>query len=306
MSELKTTRVPFRKMVEKDLEDLNKQEFTSLDHPSWGDPMTRFNTPLPKALSADEFARELTFFVKKEAESNISPFYQCLISGQLPLSGVQEWARQHYFDVRCFTTTIAQVVANSHYQYDIRHVFALNLTEELGDINPFKEHPILFLKFGRAIGLSNEEMEFVKPIPEMLIAAEYRLKLVKELDAVCAVAAGSWALEATVAERHRKVAKALKTFYGVNDDALEFFYAHCGGLGENHYGGDWAHAGEALTFIKKYATTAETQERVRQAVWRSIEARKVCHMGLFRHIVLNNSAEYKSVVEKLTKTKKAA
>lgn len=303
MSERKTPRVSIRKMVEPDLATLNDK----LDHPAWGDPMTKFDTPLPKVLSPDEFGRELALYVKKETESNISPFYKYMISGKMPLSGVQEWARQHYFDVRCFTTTIAQVVANSNYQYDIRHVFGLNLVEEMGDLFPVKEHPLLFQKFGRAIGVTDEEMEFVKPIPEMLISMEYRLKLVKELDAVTAVAAGSWALEATVAERHRKIAKAMKEHYGVSDDNLEFFYVHCGGLGENDYGGDWAHAGEALHFIKKYATTAESQERVRQAVWRSIEARKVCHWGLFRHIVLANNPNYNELLQELSgPTKKVA
>lgn len=294
-------RVSIRKMVEPDFETLDPK----LDHAAWGDPMTRYGAKLPDTKSPSEFGKELTMMVKNEAEANLSPFYQHLISGQLPISGLQEWCRQHYFDIRCFTTTIAQIVANANYQYDIRHVFALNLIEELGDIYPIKEHPVLFLKFCRALKLKDEEMEFVRPIPEMLISTEYRLKLVRDVDVISSVAAGSWVLEALVPERYRKIAKSLKENYGISDDDLEFFYAHTGGgSSENDYGGDWAHAGEALNFVKKYATTAESQERVRHAVWRSLEARKVCHLGLYRHIILKNDPRYQAILAEAGKPKK--
>ena len=282
-----------REQIEKNFEHLD----SSLDHPIWANPMTRFDTQLPAVKAPDDFARELSKFLNSQQEANISPFYNYLISGKLPLEGVQEWARQFYFDVRCFPTTVAQIVANANYQYDIRQVYGLNLVEELGELMPTKEHPILFMKVGRALGLKNEEMEYVNPIPEVLVAIEYRLKLMKELNVVEAVAAGSFAVEGAIMQRYRLIAKTLKEVYGVSEDALEFFYVHTGEKLASGYGGDAHHIAESLNFIKKYATTAESQERVRQAVWRSVEARKCTHWGLFRHIVLKNDKSYNDLLK---------
>ncbi|HEX8535995.1 MAG TPA: hypothetical protein VF664_00930, partial [Cystobacter sp.] len=50
---------------------------------------------------------------------------------------------------------------------------------------------------------------------------------------------------------------------------------------------------EASNLIRKYAVTAEMQERVRLAVWRSVEARKVYQAGLFREIILKKDPNWK-------------
>src|SRR5690606_718782 len=97
------------------------------------------------------------------------------------------------------------------------------------------------------------------------------------------------------------IAKTMKEVYNLQDDDLEFFYVHTGENMPNGYGGDANHISESLNFIKKYATTAEMQERVRQAVWRSVESRKCAHWGLFRHIILNNDSAFKNLINSVAR-----
>ena len=270
---------------------------SSLDHPAWGGPMNRFNDSPPKLMAPDEFAQDLMNYVMSSTEADMSPFYQYLVAGQLSLEQVHEWIKQFYYDARSFPPLMAQIIANSQLQYDIRHMYGVNLAEELGEFNPQKEHPVLLIEVGKALGMKAEDIEFAQPIPEVLVFTEYRTKLVRDLPPLEGVAAGSLTTEATIVTRYRKIHNSLRKNYNLPSSADEFFYVHTGGASENDYGGDTNHTNEAMDVIKKYATTAELQERCRQAVWRSLEARKVYQWGLFRHIVLKNNPVYQGLLK---------
>ncbi|WP_438014237.1 iron-containing redox enzyme family protein [Sorangium sp. So ce315] len=258
-----------------------------LDHAPVGRPTRRLDEPLPPALPPDRFVRELTDHIRESGAANIGPFYEALLGGRIPIDGLRDWVKQWYFDSRTFPSVIAQIAASATYFYDARQFMGANLAEELGEFNPAREHPVLVRKLGRALGVTDEEMEFVEPYPETLLYVEYRQHLVRDHHWLEALAAGSYAIELTIPGRFRKIARALRQQLGLDDDALEVFHIHAGDDRlELNYGGDVKHAAEASNLIRKYAVTAEMQERVRLAVWRSVEARKVYQGGLFREIIL--------------------
>jgi pyrroloquinoline quinone (PQQ) biosynthesis protein C len=268
----------------------------NLDHAVVGKPYQRLDEPLPEALPPEQFVKELTDAVVSSAAANIGPFYERLITGRIPREGVQEWVKQWYFDARTFPSVIAQITANCTYFYDARQFMGANLAEELGEFDPLREHPVLVRTLGRALGVNEEEMEFVVPYPETLLYVEYRQHLVRDYSWIEGLAAGSFAIELTIPGRFRKIARALHEQFNLDDDALEVFRIHAGDerLPLN-YGGDVKHSMEAANLIKKYALTAETQERVRLAVWRSIEARKVYQWGLAREIIYKKEPAWESV-----------
>lgn len=267
-----------------------------LDHEPVGTPMTRLGEPLPAVKTPDDFAKELTDTVMGSPEANIGPFYERLIAEQIPLEGVQEWVKQWYIDARMFPSVIAQITASCGYHYDARQFMGANLAEELGEFNPAREHPVTVRSLGRALGVSEEEMEFAEPYPETLLYVEYRQHLVRDYHWLEALAAGSFAIELTIPNRFRKVGMALRHQFGLPDEALEVFGIHAGDeqLGLN-YGGDEKHAEEATNLIRKYAITAEMQQRVRLAVWRSIQARSVYQWGLYREIILKRHPAWDTV-----------
>jgi pyrroloquinoline quinone (PQQ) biosynthesis protein C len=268
----------------------------SLDHAPVGWPMTRLADPLPEALSPDEFAKELTDEVMGSPDANIGPFYERLIAEEVPLEGAREWVKQWYIDSRMFPSVIAQITASAGYHYDARQFMGANLAEELGEFNPAREHPATVRLLGRALGVSEEEMEFAEPYPETLLYVEYRQHLVRDYHWLEALAAGSFAIELTIPNRFRQIGAALKHQFGLDDHALVVFGIHAGDerLGLD-YGGDEKHAEEATNLIRKYATTAEMQQRVRLAVWRSIQARRVYQWGLYREIVLKRNPAWDAV-----------
>jgi pyrroloquinoline quinone (PQQ) biosynthesis protein C len=229
--------------------------------------------------------------------ANIGPFYERLISQEIPLEGIQEWIKQWYFDSRTFPSVIAQIAANATYFYDARQFMGANLAEELGEFDFAREHPTLVRNLGRALGVSDEELEFAEPYPETLVYTEYRRHLVRDYDWLEGLAAGSFAIELTIPGRFRQIARALGEQFGLDDEALEVFRIHAGDERlELDYGGDDKHAEEAAKLVAKYAVTAELQERVRLAVWRSIQARRVYQWGLYREIVLRRDPAWQEML----------
>lgn len=268
-----------------------------LAHAPVGKPTARLSDPLPHAQDPDEFVKDLTADVLNSAAANIGPFYERFIAKRIPLEGIQEWVKQWYIDSRMFPSVIGQIAANCGYFYDARQVMGANFAEELGEFRPEREHPVTVRRLARALGVSDEELEFAEPYPETLLYVEYRQHLVRDSHWLEGLAAGSFAIELTIPNRFRQMARALSAQFGLNDEALEVFRIHAGDERlELDYGGDDKHAGEAQELVRKYAVTAEMQQRVRLAVWRSVQARRVYQWGLFREICLKREPAWQQLV----------
>jgi pyrroloquinoline quinone (PQQ) biosynthesis protein C len=261
-------------------------------HPSLG-PHGRLTDALPATLSSEAFIADLAAMLRSDTDAAIGPFYRALFDGLVTREGAQTWIKQWYYEARTFPPLVAQVIANSDVYYDARQLMGANLREELGELVPSREHPKLLKKIGAALGVRDEEMEFVKPIPEILVYTEYRHKLVRDGNVLEAIAAGPLAAEFSIPDRYIKIGAALKARFGVSHDALEFLWIHAGDPSvAGNYGGDVQHTAESTNLIKKYATTAGQQDRVRLALWRSLEARKVYQWGLFRACVLEQDPDF--------------
>jgi pyrroloquinoline quinone (PQQ) biosynthesis protein C len=263
-----------------------------LDHAAWA-PLHFRERRLPEAEAPAVFVRNLARQIGKDGENNISQVLKRFYDAKLSREQVRDWVKQWYYQARAFPPLIAQLVANSTGYYALHERFSLNLYEELGAGNPEKEHPLLLRRCAVALGASDEEVEFVVPYPETLLYVEYRAKLVRDADFVEGLACASYVNELTIPGFYRKVALGLREQFGLSDDDCEFFWVHVGKEGvENDYGGDVQHADEAAQLLERYAVTAETQERCRQAVWRALQAKKVYWNGLFREIVLERDPHY--------------
>ncbi|MEO6503182.1 MAG: iron-containing redox enzyme family protein [Jatrophihabitantaceae bacterium] len=270
----------------------------ALSHAPVGLMTARLSDPPPRLQDPDEFVKELTSEVLNSAAANIGPFYERLISNKIPREGIQEWVKQWYIDSRMFPSVIGQIAANAGYFYDARQVMGANFAEELGEFQPEREHPVTVRQLARALGVTDEELEFAEPYPETLLYVEYRQHLVRDSHWLEGLAAGSFAIELTIPNRFRQIAAALSRQFDLDDHALEVFRIHAGDERlELDYGGDDKHAGESQELIRKYATTAEMQQRVRMAVWRSVQARRVYQWGLFREICLRREPAWQQLME---------
>ena len=275
--------VPSRKILDEFAADRENQP----SHTVAAGPSVRLDDELPSTMPPDEFVADLIRECGQNDVANIGPFYDALFAGRVTLEGARIWVKQWYYDARAFPPLVAQIIANCDYYYDARQCFGANLMEELGELDPNREHPQLLKRIGKALGVSDEEMEFVQPIPELLVFTEYRHKLVRDGNFVEAVAAGALATELAIPNRYRRIGEVLAAQFEVPHDDMEFLWIHAGDPNNpNDYGGDEAHAAQATELIRKYANNAGIQDRVRLALWRSLEARKVYQWGLFRACVL--------------------
>jgi pyrroloquinoline quinone (PQQ) biosynthesis protein C len=270
----------------------------NLDHAPIGKPSARLSDPLPPELSPDDFVKELTETVMGSPDATIGPFYEQLIAKRIPIEGVREWIKQWYIDARIFPSTIGQIAANAYYFYDARQFMGANFAEELGEFNPAREHPVTVRQLGRGLGVPDEELEFAEPYPETLLYVEYRQHLVRDYHWLEGLAAGSFTIELAIPGRFRQIAKALREQFDLDDEALEVFHIHAGDERlELNYGGDDKHAEESANLLRKYAVGAELQQRIRLAVWRSIQARSVYQWGLYREICLKKHPAWATITQ---------
>ncbi len=263
-----------------------------LDHPAWALLHER-SRELPPALPPAQFVRELARQIGQHGENHVGRLLRAFYARQLDRQQVKDWVKQWYYQARAFPSLIAQLLANSAGYYAVHERFSINVYEELGAGNPAKEHPLLLRRCAVALGATEEEVEFVVPYPETLLYVEYRAQLVRSASFVEGVACASYVNELTIPGFYRKVAIGLREQFGLSDDDCEFFWVHVGKEGvDGDYGGDIQHAAEAAQLLERYATTAETQERCRQAAWRAIQGKQVYWNGLFREIVLGRDVRF--------------
>jgi pyrroloquinoline quinone (PQQ) biosynthesis protein C len=258
-------------------------------------PSGKLTDQAPGLMSPDDYIADLTRMMERERDASTGAFYRALFDGKVTPEGARIWLQQWYYEARAFIPLVAQVVANCDYYYDVRQMLGENLYEELGELVPSREHPQILKKMGVALGLTEEEIEFTEPIPEVLVFTEYQKHIVRNGNIVEAIAAGPFYHEFSIPDRYPKIGAALKKYFGVSHEALEFLWIHAGDpTVANDYGGDVEHTKEAVNALKKYAVTEGLQNQGRLALWRSVQAGKIYNWGLYRAAVLDFDPEWRA------------
>src|SRR5207253_2849733 len=77
------------------------------------------------------------------------------------------FAQQYYQrTARMFPKLVAAIYSRCPDDPELEHMLLENVVSESGFADPTKEHKQLFFQFGRALGLSREDIERAKPVPE--------------------------------------------------------------------------------------------------------------------------------------------
>jgi pyrroloquinoline-quinone synthase len=84
------------------------------------------------------------------------PFYLAWTRGELSKEALADYARQYYHHVAAFPTYLSAVHAGSDDQPTRRQLLNNLIDEEAGSPN----HPELWLQFAKALGVSQEEVQF--------------------------------------------------------------------------------------------------------------------------------------------------
>jgi pyrroloquinoline-quinone synthase len=164
------------------------------------------------------------------------PFYTEWTTGELPISKLQEYARQYYHFEAAFPRYLSSIHARTE-NPKIRQLLLDNLwDEEHGDRN----HPVLWLEFAEALGVAPEAVKNarLRPETEMLVSHYNRTSR----EAPLAEALGTlFAYEGQVPAIAWQKIKGLTEHYKFEPRQFEFFSVHLVA--------DIAHAGAEMESI---------------------------------------------------------
>ncbi|HQW51149.1 MAG TPA: iron-containing redox enzyme family protein [Tepidiformaceae bacterium] len=169
------------------------------------------------------------------------PFFMDWVAGTLPPARVREFARQYYAFEAAFPRYLSAIHTRTE-SPAIRGQLLENLwDEEHGERN----HPVLWLEFAEALGLSRAEVQTATLRPETRALLEHYWKAARE--APIAEALGAlFAFEGQVPAISWQTIKGLTERYGFEPRQFEFFSVHLVA--------DIAHAGAEMEAIKEACT----------------------------------------------------
>ena len=157
-----------------------------------------------------------------EAKSMLKhPFYREWTAGTLPLDGIREYARQYYQ----FEASFPQLLSAIHTRADspvIRQMLLDNLwDEEHGERN----HAQLWLDFGAALGVSEDEIKNARLRPETIALVDHYRDRCRN-GSVGEALATMFAYEGQVPAIAWQKIKGLSEYYGFTPQQFEFWSVH--------------------------------------------------------------------------------
>jgi pyrroloquinoline-quinone synthase len=183
------------------------------------------------------------------------PFYTEWTGGDLPLSKLQEYARQYYHFEAAFPRYLSSIHARTD-SPEIRQRLLDNLwDEEHGERN----HPRLWLEFADALGVPEDEVKFAALRPQTSELVESFGRACQEAPLAEALAT-LFAYEGQVPAIAWQKIKGLTEHYHFDPSQFEFFSVHLVA--------DVAHAGAEMDSI---AISCEDEDAVVRAVDRACD-----------------------------------
>lgn len=208
-------------------------------------------------LAAEAFLKDLRQIIQERKYSGHS-FIRDLAQGKFTRDNLKLWAIQKYFQVDQHIRAFGGIYANCP-DRRVRRLLVENLIDEETDLRCGSDsHAMLMLRFAKALGATDKEVEKNKPISEVADYVDWVIKFCQTSPYIVGLAALSLAGESQVPEAMRAAVQGLKEHYHMSDEEIEFFTVHIGG--------DEEHSGVAEALVKGYATTDELQTQVKEAV----------------------------------------
>ena len=198
------------------------------------------------------------------------PFYQEWTAGTLTLNQLREYAKQYYQFEAAFPTFLSAIHSRCP-SLPVRQLILDNLwDEEHGEEN----HPALWLRFCKALGLSRAEVEGAASLPETRALLDtYRVATTSLPYEESLAALFAYEVQApAIAEQ--KIA-GLNRYYGIKEKAPMSFFT-------THLTADVAHSDAERQVIDGYATTSERKEALANAVRQARDALWLFLDGVYR------------------------
>jgi pyrroloquinoline-quinone synthase len=226
-------------------------------------------------VNSEEFLQRL----KREVIGHpalVHPFLERFGEGDASEEGVRTFAIQYYRHVRVSRLYLAALISGCRNDERSQLALAGILFDEYGHMNPDETHPALYRRFLRALGITEEEWEGPRTLPEIELYIETHYALCRHPDIRLGLGALGPASEWPVPPIYVRLTEGLKKSAGLPDEALEIF--------TSHVTMDVEHAHIMMDAVAPYAEDGEGQRRVREGAMRSLDARSVMLDGLYKAV----------------------
>jgi pyrroloquinoline-quinone synthase len=224
-------------------------------------------------LTPEQLEEGIYEIIGRSLPTELDPFWLQLFEGTLPVEGMQHWAKQMYFITQEFGRYTSAIHANCPI-FEVRHTMAQTLYEEHGHMVEKKDHPELFRKFARALGLSDAELAAATLLPETEALLDWLLDLCLHHNFVEGLAGFGVAVEGQANKGIPLFIDVFRNKLGLSDDALEFWTTHA----ED----DIEHGRRSMDIVLRYATTPSLQAGVLECVRKSMQRLMLFHHGVGR------------------------
>lgn len=208
-------------------------------------------------LSRTEFIDKLTDELNRRSLAE-HPLIAALHRGDLTREQIRAFAGHWYHGIKNAPRFFSAIHSNCP-DLAIRQRILENLIgEETGQLAGSDSHPALMLRFLRALGASDEEVEALPPIPEAREFGAWTLETCQRRPYQIGIAATGLAHEWYFPEAYQVIVDSLRDNYGMTDEEIEFFQAHIEG--------DEDHRADAFDIVTNFSTTDEIQREVFETV----------------------------------------
>jgi pyrroloquinoline quinone (PQQ) biosynthesis protein C len=216
------------------------------------------------AMSPDAFIEELWEYARTQPVLQ-HPWYQGILQHRWTAEQIVLGEVQHYLRVRTNPIFLGYVAVNAIHeqQYDLMEMVIDNFLEELGGE---RNHVDILLQFLEEAGISREEADQADPAPGTMAAIEMIVGGCQRRSALEGLALLSFpeAQNGGKGGAADSLYHELIGYYGFSRRAAETYYVHAVA--------DEGHGDRQIAAIRRYATDAETQEKVRRAVHLGVTA----------------------------------
>ena len=180
-----------------------------------------FNREAPYEPSA--FLRMLQEEVRERNARLEHPFVRLLFDGELTMDQVRGWAKQDFALKRCPTWWNAGRLLNAP-TLELQKMIVNTLYEELGGEGG--GHTEMYLRFGQALGISEDDMYGAPLLPSTVLAVDEFMSINRDRPVVESLASGSVAGEAINVGFCTSFLAANERAYHIPPEGPEWFLEH--------------------------------------------------------------------------------
>jgi pyrroloquinoline quinone (PQQ) biosynthesis protein C len=235
------------------------------------------------ALSGQGFVKQIQEMVRSK-HSKDHPIIGMIEKGQLSREQLKGFIGQFYlFFPKPFPKPIATMLGRCPDDPELEKMWIENVVEEgTGEITGTDSHKGLFIRFAKACGFTQQELDRVEPTPETCAFLDWRELLMYQRTWLELYACQGFCLEGTASERMARIVAGLTEHYGFNRNSEDIRYWTL------HMGVDEEHMKVGPLAVERYAVSELQQAQVRAAVQKTLDQFWLAFDGVKRAFVDND------------------